>query len=97
MTPARCNAAGGPRDLTATLENELELRVTIVSAEIADITVTRGKAQWRGSWVTNVADAATVDDASFTVKDAQLSPDSDIDTGVTVATGVVTVDAALDC
>ncbi len=95
MTPARCNAAGGPRDLTATLENGLELRVTMPSAEIADITVTRGKAQWRGSWVTNVADAATVDDASFTVKDAQLSPDSD--TGVTVATGVVTVDAALDC
>lgn len=97
VTTARCNAAGGPRDLTATLEGGIELRVTIVSAEIADITVTKGKAEWRGSWVTDFADVATVDDASFTVKGAQLSPDSDIDTGVAVATGVVTVDAVFDC
>lgn len=97
VTSARCNAAGGPRSLTATLEGGLELEVSISTPEIAHISITKGLAQWRGSWVTNFGDVARVNDASFTVKGAQLSPDADIDTGVAVATGVVTVDASFDC
>lgn len=97
VSTAKCNAAGGPRTLTATLEGGLELRVDIVSAEIATVTITKGKAEWRADYVTNFGDFSTLDTAAFTVKGAQLNPDEDIDTGVAVATGVVTLEASFDC
>lgn len=97
VTSAKCSAAGGPRDLTAMLDGGLELRVSIVSPDVADVSITKGKAEWQASYVTNFGDVAKVDDASFTLKGAQLSPHEDIDTGVAVATGVVTLEATFDC